>query len=79
MADVRFCNVPAFGEIGVKYQYEKALTLPLMKPLFPDKMPKSKAMDRQYFFNCFNTRYPEHVAALIKHANDQRYSVEADK
>ena len=36
-------------------------------------------MDREYFYNCFNTIYPEDVAAIIKYANEKRYTVSNDK
>ena len=70
MTEVRFTNIPAYGEIGVKYMYDKAMTLPGVKKYFPDVVPKSRTIDKQYFYNVFNTLYPEDVAALIKHAND---------
>mgnify|MGYP003315214058 CR=1 FL=1 len=79
MTEVRFTNIPAYGEIGVKYMYDKAMTLPGVKKYFPDIVPKSRTIDKQYFYNVFNTLYPDDVAALIKHANDQRYTVENDK
>ena len=59
--------------------YDKALELPGLKLLMPDKVPKSKTMDREYFYNCFNTLYPEDVAEIIKHANEKRYTVSNDK
>ena len=46
MQEVRFTNVPPFGEIGVKHMYQKALTLPRMRLYFPDSLPKSRTMDR---------------------------------
>ena len=55
------------------------MTLPRMKSYFPDKVPKSRTIEKQYFYNVFNTLYPDDVAVLIKHANDQRYTVENDK
>ena len=70
MQDVKFTNIPAYGEIGVKYMYDKAMTLPLVNKYFPDKLPKSRQIDKAYFYNVFNTLYPEDVAALIKHANE---------
>ena len=79
MNEVRFINVPAFGEIGVKYMYDKALKLPHFNLYMPDRIPKSKMIDRSYFYNCFNTLYPEEVAELIKHANEKRYSTENDR
>ena len=40
MQKVKFVNVPAFDEIGIKALYDKALELPNMKHYFPDKYSK---------------------------------------
>ena len=42
MKDVKFINVPAYDEIGVKALYEKVLKLPNMAKYFPSKLPKGK-------------------------------------
>ena len=39
---------------------------------FPDKMPKGRVPDREYFFNILNTFQHSYIEGLIKHANDQR-------
>ena len=78
MQQVRFTNVPAFAEIGVKHIYEKAMKLPGLSDYFPSKMAKGRTIDKVYFYNVFNTIYPDEVAALIKHANSKRYTVEND-
>ena len=78
MDQVRFTNVPAFAEIGVKHTYDKAMTLPGLKDYFPSKLARGRTMEKVYFYNVFNTLYPEEVTALIKHANSKRYTVESD-
>ena len=65
MSEVRFTNIPSFSEIGVKYIYDSAMTLPRMKKYFPDKLPKSRTMDKEYFYNVFNTLHPEDVKLLV--------------
>ena len=42
MTEVRFCNPPAFDEIGVRALYDKVLKLPGMAQYFPDKLPKGR-------------------------------------
>ena len=79
MQEVRFTNVPTYQEIAVKNIYDKALLLSGMSELMPVSMPKCRTIDRQYFYNCFNTLYPEEVAALVKQANAKRYTVENEK
>ena len=46
---------------------------------FPAHFPKGRVPDREYFWNIMNTLMPEYTASLIKHANEQRYTVENDK
>ena len=77
--DVKFCNAPAFDEIGVKALYERVLKRPGMAKYFPDKYPKGKACNREYMYNIWHTIHPEEVQQVIAHANSQRYSITAEK
>jgi hypothetical protein len=43
---------------------------------FPDKLPKGRLPDRDYFFNVLNTIREEYVQALIKHAHVQRFTAQ---
>lgn len=40
---------------------------------FPEQRTKADLPDREYFFNVVNTADPDYLAALIKHAHDQRF------
>ena len=40
MSEVKFCNPPAYDEIGVKNQYAKVSSQADMKMYFPEKFPK---------------------------------------
>jgi hypothetical protein len=40
MGEVKFCNPPAYDEIGVKALYEKVRLRAGMKDYFPEKFPK---------------------------------------
>ena len=42
MDEVRFCNPPAFDEIGVKALYDKVMAMPNMAKYFPSKYPKGR-------------------------------------
>ena len=75
MNQVKFCNPPAYDEIGVKALYDKVATQNNMAQFFPDKFPKGMMCDKSYFYNVWNTLYPEQVAEVIKYANKQRYTV----
>ena len=39
---------------------------------FPDKLPKGRLPDRDYFWNVFNTLNEEYVSELVRRANEQR-------
>ena len=75
MDQVKFINVPAFDEIGVKYLYDDVVKMPKMTPYFPAKFPKNTQCDKSYFYNVWNTLYPEQVRSVINYANSQRYTV----
>ena len=79
MERVRFCNPPLYDEIGVKRLYKQVMALKGMSEYFPDKYPKGVQCDRSYFYNVWNTIYPEDVRQTIEHANSVRYSITSDK
>ena len=79
MTDVRFINAPAFDEIGVKALYDEALKMSGMKKYFPDKYAKSRQCDRSYFYNVWNSLYPEEVKEVINYANRQRFTISEEK
>ena len=79
MNDVRFINPPCYDEISIVRIYDKAMELPGMQDYFLDHYSKGNQCNKEYFYNVFNTLYPEKVKNLIEHANSQRYSVTAEK
>ena len=79
MSNVRFCNAPAFDEIGVKALYQKVIKRDGIIKHFPDKYPKGSQCCRTYMYNIWNTIYPEDVKQVIEYANKQRYALESDK
>ena len=79
MTEVRFCNPPAYDEIGVKALYEKVLKQPGMARYFPDKLPKGKQMSKAYMYNVWRTLHPEEVKGVIEYANKVRYGITNEK
>ncbi len=75
MNQVSFINPPLFDEISVKRLYHDVVGQKLMKPYFPDEFPKGCQCDRSYFYNVWNTMYPDQVKETIEHANAQRYTI----
>ena len=59
MNEVRFINVPAFNEIAVKYLYDDVVQQNEMMVYFPKKFPKKTQCDKAYFYNVWNTTFPE--------------------
>ena len=68
-------NPPLFDEIAVKHLYDDVSQQPLIKDYFPDTFTKGCQCDRAYFYNVWNTKYPEQVKETIDYANAQRYTV----
>ena len=75
MNEVRFINPPLFDEIAVKHLYHDVSQQALVRDYFPDEFPKGCQCDRSYFYNIWNTKYPEQVKETIDHANAQRYTL----
>ena len=46
---------------------------------FPDRLPKGRLPDREYFFNILMTVHGNFLIALIEHAAKQRNEAGADK
>ena len=76
--DIKVCKITQYSEISVKLIYERALKHPNLAKYMPPALPKGRTIDKEYFYNVFNTLYPEEVSALLKHANEKRYTVEND-
>ena len=79
MSEVRFINVPTYDEVSVKALYDKVVSNPDIAVYFPSKYPKGMQCSREYMFNIWNTKEPEQVQAVLKHANSQRFTVKNDK
>ena len=79
MKDVNFINAPLFDEIAVKRVYQEVVQQQLMRDYFPERLPKQCQMDRSYFYNVWNSKYPEQVQEIIAHANIQRYTISNEK
>ena len=75
MSEVRFINAPLFDEISVKHLYDDVSKQPLIRDFFPNEFPKGCQCDRSYFYNEWNTKYPEQVKDTIDYANKQRYTI----
>jgi hypothetical protein len=68
MRDVKWVNVPQYDELSVKRLWPEMIGYPEFKRYMPDKLPKGRQIDRQYFFNVMMTLSPEYTGNLIQHA-----------
>ena len=59
MNEVNFINPPLYDEISVKRLYNDVVNQEGIKDYFPDTFPKGCQCDRSYFYNVWNTCYPE--------------------
>lgn len=67
--EVRIVKVPGYDELSLKNLYDKALEMPNMAYYFPSTYPKGRTIDRQYFWNVFNSLHGDTVEKLLNHSS----------
>ena len=72
--EVNLVSVPLYDELAVSSIWPMVKEDEQISRYFPDKFPKGRVPDRCYFWNILNTKQPEYVSLLVKHANAQRNS-----
>ena len=75
---VKRISVPQFDELSVIKLWPMLQSDEKFMRYFPKKLAKGRVPDREYFFNLVNTFQPNYLQQIIKHANSQRNSVEAE-
>ena len=78
LINVRWINVPLFDELSVVNIWPMMKENKQIMKYFPNKLPKGRVPDREYFFNILNTFQPLYVDQIIQHANAQRNSVASE-
>ena len=58
LKEVSWINVPLFDELSVINIWPMTKEDKQIKKYFPDKLPKGRVPDREYFFNILNTFQP---------------------
>ena len=71
-------SVPQYDELSVIKLWPMLQSDEKFMRYFPKKLAKGRVPDREYFFNLLNTFQPHYLKQIIKHANDQRNSVEGE-
>ena len=64
-AHIKCISVPNYDELSVKTLLPEWQANPEFWVYFPDKMPKDRVPDRDYFFTILNTLKPDYVDAMI--------------
>ena len=62
----------------MKSLYDEFAERPEVQPYMPPKLHKGRTLSKRYFWDVVGTVYPDEVEAIIRHANEQRNSVEAE-
>jgi hypothetical protein len=52
--------------------------MPGMAELFPDKYPKNRSCNREYFFSILATVHPEYTDKLLKQSKEIRFGAEGE-
>ncbi len=74
LADVKSIIVPKYDELSVKAMLPAWRAQPDFWVYFPDQLAKDRLPDRAYFFTIMNSLHPEYVAAMIKYAQQLRFT-----
>ena len=78
LKNVKWINVPLYDELSVVNIWPMTKENKQIMMYFPNKLPKGRVPDREYFFNILNTFQPLYVDQIIQHANAQRNSVASE-
>ena len=72
-SDLKTIDVPLYDELSVKQLLPKVESNSNLMKFMPDKLPKGKTINREYFFNVMNSLYPDLVKKMIAHAHKLRF------
>ena len=70
--EVQHVQVPHYEELSVRNIYPMFKKDAHFQQYFPDKYPKDKGPNREYFFNLLATLYPEYLKGCMDHAAQKR-------
>ena len=72
LRQVKWIHVPVYDELAVQKIWPLIKEDREMMKFFPNKLPKGRLPDREYFWNIVNTLNEPYVTQLLKHANELR-------
>ena len=71
--EVAWIKTPRYEELSVLSMFPKFKQDPRVMKYIPDRLPKGRLPDREYFYNILNTIYPEYTQELIREAGKNRF------
>ena len=70
LSDVKFKHIPLYDELSVVKLWPGLQKDQQFMEYMPDRLPKGRVPDRNYFFNVLNTLNEQYVDKIIVHANE---------
>ena len=77
LSAIKFKHVPLYDELSVVQLWPSLQKDAQFMKYMPDKLPRGRVPDREYFFNVLNTLKEGYLSSLIEHAIAQRNSSES--
>ena len=77
-SEIKPCDPGHWPEVAVKHLYDDFSKRPEVEPYMPPKVHKGRTLDKKYCFEVWNTIFPAEIDAILKHANEQRHSLESE-
>jgi hypothetical protein len=78
MTEVSNCNPPHYDEISVTRLYDQCIKMPGMAELFPDKYPKGRQCNREYFFSMLATVQPDYTDKMLRKCKEIRFAADGE-
>jgi hypothetical protein len=69
LSEVSRVCVPMYDELSVTHMWNDMRGDEVFMRYFPDKLPKGRLPDREYFMNILMTVHRDFLVALIEHAS----------
>ena len=68
--EVSYIHVPHYDELSVKALWPEVKKDPIVMSYFPSVYPNNRGPPREYFFNIVNSKLPDYLTQILKHANE---------
>ena len=79
LSEVKWVTAPRFDELSVTNLYPKMQADAAFMRYMPDRLPKGRLPEREYFFNVLSTLHPKYTRTLISNASNHRHDAEKNR